>query len=498
MAFLLVLGLVVGEAGAELGVEAVGRSQLRRRAGGARGGDLDETGGHLQHAFAHPRLAFLPRGAAESVELNLCVLGAVARQQLQVLDGKVEFDVVGVVQLEAVVADAASLDRLQPGVASDTVVGVDDNVPCGERADLGEVVLRTFGVLALTHEPVAEDILLGDHGDVASLEALFQTEDGEAHLLAVIVHGLAERRDHLRVGDLVVGQDAGQALARAVRPCGENDVAAFLLQRADMLGGRCENVAGLVRPLGCEVAARAPAGVHHEPAALGMRTGHDLDRRLLFEPLQPLLFVEVEGARSQRLVVRVSRRGIVRALAGVVIILDLRQPLGRRLANAGIEHQRRIASVGEDRIERIVEQRQPMLEAGAATALADRLVEHVAPRLAAELARVVLAKTLDGGGGQLNLAHRHEVERFDLADRTLRLGIERSNRFQSVAEEVEADRLGERRRKQVENAAAYRVFAGVLHRGAAGEAVDLQPLDELVHVDGIARRGRERVLGYLG
>ena len=66
----LVLGLVVGEAGAELVVEAVRDGEPRRLAQQPRGGDLDQLARHLADAVLQPRLAGLPADAAEPVELR--------------------------------------------------------------------------------------------------------------------------------------------------------------------------------------------------------------------------------------------------------------------------------------------------------------------------------------------------------------------------------------------------------------------------------------------
>ena len=78
-------------------------------------------------------------------------------------------------------------------------------------------------------------------------------------------------------------------------------------------------------------------------------------------------------------------------------------------------------------------------------------------------------------GRQLHLAHRHEVERPQLADGALRLRIEAADRFQRVAEEVQPHRRGHARRVEVDDAAAHGVFAGLAHGRGAQEAVGLQP-----------------------
>jgi hypothetical protein len=105
---LLILGLVVGEAGAELLIHAVRHGQARRLAQQPRGGDLDQLARHLADAVSSARLARLPAGAAEPVELHAGLLRAVAREQLDVLDRQIELGALGIVQLEAVVRRAAA------------------------------------------------------------------------------------------------------------------------------------------------------------------------------------------------------------------------------------------------------------------------------------------------------------------------------------------------------------------------------------------------------
>ena len=59
----------------------------------------------------------------------------------------------------------------------------------------------------------------------------------------------------------------------------------------------------------------------------------------------------------------------MRLPARVVIILDLGQPLGRRIVDHAVEDDRDVGHVVEQRVETVVEQRQPMFEAGIAPAL---------------------------------------------------------------------------------------------------------------------------------
>ena len=80
---------------------------------------------------------------------------------------------------------------------------------------------------------------------------------------------------------------------------------------------------------------------------------------------------------------------------------------------------------------------------------------------------------------RLHLAHRHEIEGAQRADRALAFRIEGADRFERVAEEVEADRVRQPGREEVDDAAADGVFAGLADRAGADEAVDLEPGEDV-------------------
>ena len=142
-----------------------------------------------------------------------------------------------------------------------------------------------------------------------------------------------------------------------------------------------------------------------------------------------------------------------------------------------------------------MEQRQPVLHAGIAAALAHRLVEQIVRVGGAEGLHIAGAEAADGLGGELELRDRHEVERAQLVGAALGLGIEGADRFQRVAEEIEPHRIGHAGRKQVDDAAAHRIFAGLAHRRGAHVAVELEPAHDAVHGEHVAGRGRQRLAG---
>ena len=138
-----------------------------------------------------------------------------------------------------------------------------------------------------------------------------------------------------------------------------------------------------------------------------------------------------------------------------------------------------------------------MLQTDGAPTLAHGGVKIVARRGRAELFRISLAKPLDGFGGEAGLAHGHEIERAQLPCRTLRLGIEGADRLQRIAEEIEPDRRRGAGRIEIENAAARGVIPNITDGARALVAIGLAPDDDVLHLQRIARRGRERSLLHI-
>ena len=177
---------------------------------------------------------------------------------------------------------------------------------------------------------------------------------------------------------------------------------------------------------------------------------------------------------------------------------DQGEPLLDRRLGQVVEADGRVAHVVEQRLQLVVEQRQPVLHAGIALSGADGLVERVLGRGRAERLQVFAAKALLRLAAERHLADRHQGEPLhDLAG-ALRLGIEGLDVLQRVAEEVEAHGRQAPRREQVEDAAADGEFAGFHDGAGALEAGEAQALDQLVHVDALAGRdGLERAADEL-
>ena len=129
----LVVGLLVGEPGAELVEQALRRLHGVGLFGGPLGGDADQAVGHLSQAFLGLGLARLPRRPAQTVELHALAVGAVAGEQVDVLDRQVQLGLAAVLQLERVVRRALDVEGLQALVSGDTVFVVHDEVAGRQR-----------------------------------------------------------------------------------------------------------------------------------------------------------------------------------------------------------------------------------------------------------------------------------------------------------------------------------------------------------------------------
>ena len=258
---LLVLGLLIGEAGGELVVDALRRGQRRRRLGGARRRHLDQRLGHVADALLHPRLARLPGDAAELVELHVGFLRAVARQKLDVLDRQIDAVVAGIEDFEAVVRGAGRLDGLQADEAADAVVDVDDEVAFGKRGDVGEEIGgAALGVRA--HQTVAEDVLLADEGERRRCRSRIRGRARRAPSCRGRASAASgQSATGFQPRQAMIDQNLAHAVARALAPAGDDDALACLDGRRDMVDDRVEDVDVAGRALGREAARGAPAHV---------------------------------------------------------------------------------------------------------------------------------------------------------------------------------------------------------------------------------------------
>ena len=287
----------------------------------------------------------------------------------------------------------------------------------------------------------------------------------------------------------MLGQQRRQPFARAWREGRDHHAATLPLQGAHVACRGLEHVAVGGGALGREIAARpALERAHH--AARGVRRlleGRHAPHGALGQQPAPLVVAEEHGCHRHRLVGRRPEGQRLQALdARVVVLADQLEPLAHRLVGQMVEADRGVRHVVEQRLQMLVEQRQPVLQPRIALAGADRLVQRVLGLDRAEHLDVAAPEALLGIGPEGRLADRHQGQLLHDLRRALRFRIERLHLLQRVAEEVEAHRGDAAGRKHVDDAAAHRILAG-LHDGAGAlEAGQAQPLHQPVHVHALA------------
>jgi len=281
--------------------------------------------------------------------------------------------------------------------------------------------------------------------------------------------------------------------ASAFAPQRDDDALALRLERRDVPGHRREHVAAGLGPLGGKIAPLLGADIDERPLPFRHRERSQPRQRGGFEPCAPFGFAEIEPLGRQRLIGRARSALGERLLTRLVVVLDLTEPFAGGVLGQRFEYHRGTHYIVEQRLEPVLEQRQPMLHAAMATAFAHRVIEEVVGRGGAEGRHVTKAEAPDRFRGELEFGHRHEIERAQLVGRALAFGVEAADRLQRVAEKIEPHRLRHARRVEVDDAAAHRIVAGLAHGRGTREAVELEPFGDAVHGQHIAGRDRKRL-----
>ncbi len=152
---LLVVGFGIGKARGEFLVEALGRRHGLALAQLALRSDRDQLFGDVLDPLLDPRLARLPRQSAQPVERHLGVLGAVARQHLDVLDRHEQLVVAGIKDAQAIMRRARHFERDKSVVAADAMLGMNDEVARRERGDFGDELVVIGAPPRRPGQPVA-------------------------------------------------------------------------------------------------------------------------------------------------------------------------------------------------------------------------------------------------------------------------------------------------------------------------------------------------------
>jgi hypothetical protein len=397
------------------------------------------------------RLLRLPGPAAEPVEQPLLV--PEAGQELDVLHRQIQPVAARVFQEQAFVGGAERGHHLEPHVAPDAVVDVDDEIAGRQRLRLGQEVLGLPLLAGRADQTVAEDVLFGDDGEATAFEAVLQPPDREEDTALAVGH-VGPVADRLGAGKPLVLHQPLKAFARAFGIGGDDDMPRLAL-RLNMRRQAPEKAEGFVLAFDRELAPDAAARVDHAGAGR-LRQRHELEHPPVAERRLPRGVVEIEEPRRAGLVDGIDPvLGLHRLEARVVLVLDrlpAGEPRGRHLV---VEEDGRAGQVVEQRLEPVVEERQPVLHARMLAPRADRLVERVVGAGRAELDPVVLPEAGDRGLVEDDLGDGGQFHHLELLGRALGRGVEAARAVEHVAEEVEPDRTALARRVDVDDAAAH-------------------------------------------
>jgi hypothetical protein len=176
---ILIVGFLIGEAIDEGGVAARIRLRHLARFQRALGGDGDEFARDLADALLHPRLARLPGDAAQPVEADALGFGAVAREDVDILDRHVKLVATGIAQRHAIMRRGADRDRGQPLISPDAMIGMDDEIARGKRRQLGEEGIGRLAPLRPADEAIAQHVLFGEDGDIRRGKAVIERDGDE-------------------------------------------------------------------------------------------------------------------------------------------------------------------------------------------------------------------------------------------------------------------------------------------------------------------------------
>ncbi len=258
------------------------------------------------------------------------------------------------------------LQRAKALVAADAVIQVNHQIARRQGRGLGQEVRRP--PLALRpRQAVAQNVGLRDDGQVVGHEAVLdrqhraQIDPLGRHLHVVPV---AHRHD---VRQAVIAQHGGQTLGRTFGPGGEQNALALRLQRLGVLGHGGEQVDAVLRPFGGEAAAQTAARVLARTGGQRRQTSHGAARQRAV----PVAIVQIEPRGRQGAIggPALAARRLLARLIGV----DGQVPaLCARLFRLAVEEDRRRGrQIVEQRIQPVVEEGQPVLDALTARALAD-------------------------------------------------------------------------------------------------------------------------------
>ena len=186
-------------------------------------------------------------------------------------------------------------------------------------------------------------------------------------------------------GDAMVGQHPAHAFGRTFRPARHQHALARALQRLQMIRRGLEDIEIAAGAFGREIAALPPAGIH-AGLAFGRLERREIAHQMPGERRLPFAIAQIQRVRLQRLIRRrldlVLAVRVAELAAGVVTFAHQFQPRRLGLLDLMPQHHQAARQIVEQRVEAVIEKRQPMLHALRLAAGADAFIKRIVARRA--------------------------------------------------------------------------------------------------------------------
>ena len=223
------------------------------------------------------------------------------------------------------------------------------------------------------------------------------------------------------------------------------------------------------------------------------REGRECRDRIAPQVRSPARRIQVHPLRRHRPVGfgDVGEAAALQALAGGIVLGDQIEAAFENGIHLIVEDNHRTAQVVEQRVERSMEQGQPMLHAGVVAAFGDRRVEEIIAGDGTEQRAISRAEAGNRCIIEKHFAHWLDRARRTAPGRALGCGIEKANRLDLIAEKIQPQGLARAGRKQIDDAAADGEIATFRNRFSPRVAVPAEVARERGRITAAAFLERE-------
>ena len=195
----------------------MGGFQHRGAAQLALGGHADQAFGHFANTLFQAGLFGLPCAAAQPVEQPLFV--AKPREQFDVFNRQIQLGAFGIFQQQTFMRRPRGCDHLEPQKPPHAMIDMHHQIARRQRLRLGQEIIGLAAFLGRADQPVAQNILFGNHRHIGGFIALLERPNRQ--MQPVFAHSAHIAQMHSADQALVADQPI-QPLARALGIRGHN------------------------------------------------------------------------------------------------------------------------------------------------------------------------------------------------------------------------------------------------------------------------------------